>query len=385
MIDERHGLPSASSGERLYHCPGSLQLSAEAPPETPTAEAQQGDEIHKAMESDDFSGLDEVGRTIAERLKVLETAALDAWIGSKFDEGKITIEPEREVRLWIRDRQTRALAGSAQIDVGWIGKRSAFVIDFKSGYLPVTDAFRNIQARIQALAVWHEYPKLEHIRAGVASFRFRGKFDPVDYDVDALRKAENEFFWHAWQAKQPHAPRVPGPWCRYCPGKSICPENAALSMLPMVHTEGQLLKKADVGVLVRKLTLAQQAFIQERKTLITNFLDAVSDSMKLASKEDLASVGFELVPGGNLRTIPDVQKMWDALFAETAYKNPIEFSLREFQECCKAAVGVVEEKLVEKIMARDGGTKAEATAKAKKIMAPAVQMVPKSPTLKPLK
>lgn len=381
--EESLGLPSASAMPRIVHCHGSVQLSREVgDPSRPSDEAVQGSDIAAALEAMNLAGLDEDSKTIAQRLQEMETRAIDDWMKATGVVGHLM---NREERLWIRDRTGSRVIASAKPDVYYIQGEHGLVLNHKTGYLPIPPAAINFQIRTEALALWHEYPRLTRIRACTAHYRFRGEFDACDYTLEHLWQAEQELLFHLRQATHPDAPRVPSIHCRYCPALGACPEAASYAVLTTVHTGPDLMKKADVEELVRRLTKEQQAFIQQRKSMILNFLDANTDCLKALPKEDLASVGLELVPGGNVRTIPDVQKMWDALFAETAYKNPIEFSLREFQECCKAAVGVVEEKLVEKIMARDGGTKAEATAKAKKIMAPAVQMVPKSPTLKPLK
>lgn len=378
---ETLGLPSASSGEIFYSCAGSLQLEKEAPPETPSTEAIQGSEIAEALASDEFAGLDETGRTIAENLREQRLKALDEW-QKQFDEPTSGLTFHKEVRFWIRDRTTQAKVASAKPDFAAIGKRAALSIDEKTGYLRVTSASRNIQARIQALSLWHVFPKLQNVRAIISAYRFRGRVDPVDYNLATLGEAERELFFNLWRTQQPHAVRTAGKWCRYCKGLSICDQNAAMALLPVVHTGPEIRKKADVEELVRRLTTPQKAFIQERKTMITNFLDANSDSLRALPAEELASVGLQLVPGGNVRVIPSVQAMWNVLFGLGAYR----FTIEEFQQCLKATVTAIEEKLVEKIMAADKGLlKKEALFDAKKIMEPAVELRPKNPSLKPIK
>lgn len=378
--DPRRGLPSASGGERWFNCSGSFALEAQAPEDAPTDEAIQGDEIHEAKESEDFSELDEEGRTIAEQLTAQENKAVDHWRQETGETGTPKIFVLREERLWIKDRETKQLACSAQLDVLYLGSKSALTQDYKTGYLRVTPAYRNIQARIQAVSVWHEYPRIEHVRAGISAYRFRGYWDPVDYRLPELQQSEREIFFKLWLTQQPEAARVPGPWCKYCRAKGFCPEAAAYSMLPMVPFGPEKHKKSDAVAAVYQLSLQQLAFIRERKAVIQNILDATDERMKTFPPEELASVGWQLAPGGNMRLVPNIQAVW-ALIHQTGL-----MTLEDFQrECVKAFAGKIEEALVARIVAKEGGTKTDAKAKAAKIIEPAVEPKPKSPTLKPLK
>lgn len=379
--DERAGLISASSGERRFNCAGSKALEDQAPEGTPTDEAIQGDEIHEAKKNEDFTGLDEEGRTIAEQLTVLEQRAYAEFVQNTKEEPFML----REERLWIKDRKTKQRVASAQIDVGWIGKKNALVIDLKTGYLAVTPAYRNIQSRIQALAVWHEYPSIDRIVVGIAAYRFKGTLDMVDYSLDALKQAEQELFFHVWRSQQPHAPRVPGAWCKYCRAKAYCPEATAMTMLPAVPFGPEPMKKKDIPARVMDLTLEQLAFIHQRSAMIKNVLDAVSDRLKSFGPDDLATVGYKLEPGGTIREIPSIPKLWEAVWAAE-----LGITVEEFQGCMKAFVGKVEELVASKIEARELAsnpefTKKEAKARAAKIIEPAVELKPKSPQLKPLK
>lgn len=378
MTDSRDNLPSASGADRLYSCAGSFALEAKAPEGTPTDEALQGQEIHEAKESEDFSGLDEEGQTIAQQLTKMESQAVEDW-AKQFDL-KVGA-PDREQRLWIRDAIGKKLA-SAKPDIWWVVEKHALVLDLKTGYLPVTRAYRNIQARWQALAIFSEYPTVEHVRAGTAQYRFGGRLDLVDFDLNALEMAERELLLNLWRAKQEEAQRVPGPHCRYCRAKSLCPEAAAYSMLPIVPfsqvPQGGRGVKERVAQAVMQLDLAQLAYIQERKTIIEHVLNAVSERLKTFAPADLKSVGWELEPQSSVREIPDINAMW-----AIAHENGL--TMEQFLECLRASVGALESKLSEKIQAQEGGLKKDAKVKAGKLMEPAVTYKARNPILKPLK
>lgn len=375
--DERLGLPSASGGERWYNCPGSIAMEAQAPPEAPSDEALQGDEIHEALESEDFTELDAEGRTIAEQLKAQEEKAVAKWKQDAKETGKVSVH--REERLWLKKSRTQPQpVASAKVDVLYIGDKSALVIDTKTGYLNVTPAYRNIQARIQALAVWHEFPRVQHVQAGISAYRFRGSWDPVDYYVPELVQSEQELTFNLWRTKQPHAPRVPGPWCKYCRAKAFCPQAASFGMLPLVHTGPALMKKPDVIAKVQTLDPPQVAFILEHAPMIKNFLEAVKDRAMGFSDEELASVGWHKVPTGNMRSVPDIQKLWAEIHRSGLLTE------EEFRACLKATLGKIEEALVAKITKNTAVSEKVALASAKQIISPAVELKPKQPTLKPI-
>lgn len=375
--DEAENLPSASSGEMWYQCPGSVALSREAPPETPSPEAQQGTDIAAAMESDDFTELDEQGRTIAENLKTQRAEALDRW-QKQFDEPTAGLVTYSEERFWIRDGATRKKACSAKPDFAAVGRKAGMVLDEKTGYLRVTPTFRNIQARIQAQALYYEF-RVPNVRAVISAYRFRGRVDPVDYDTTRLEESRRELHFNLWRTQQPYAPRVPGPWCRYCPAKTLCPEHASWALIPMVHTGSAPLKKQDAIAVAYKLDLAQLAYIRERKAMLENFLEAVDTRLKGHSDEELASVGLRRVPSGNIRVVPDIQKLWAVIHASGLMNDA------EFRDCLEPVLGRIEAALVAKITKSTDVPDSVAHAAVQRILEPAIELKPKNPMLKPLK
>lgn len=361
---------------RVHHCAGCVQLEREAGDHSkPSDEALQGTEIAEALERMDTEGLDSDGQTIAERLLHMEQRAVDDWLKDIGYKKKPTMV--REERLWIRQEGQKV--ASAKPDVFYLAESSALVLNHKTGYLPIPAAAINIQIRTEALALWHEYPRLQTIRACTAHYRFTEKFDACDYGVADLQRAQNELFFHLWRATLPNAPRVPSEHCKYCKALAICPQAASFGMLPMVHTGADLMKKKDVIAKVYTLELPQLAFIRERKAMIENFLEAVDERMKGFTPEELASVGWGLQSTGHLRSVPNIQALWAEIHKTGLLTD------EEFRACLKAVIGKVEEALVAKIVAKDGGSQKDALAKAKAITQPAVTFTPKSPTLKPLK
>lgn len=268
---------------------------------------------------------------------------------------------------------------SAKLDVFYILGTNALALDFKSGYLPVEAARTNIQMRTQALALWHEFEFLTHIRVATAQFRFKGRFTASDYTVPDLEKAEKELIFNLWRAQQPDAPRVPSTEaCRYCRAKPICPEAKAFSLLPVVAMPTLEMKKKDIPAAVARLSLEQMAFLRHKKAMIENVLEAVSARLRTFSPEELAGVGLQLVPNDGVRSLPDVQKLWEVLYAQ-------KVTAEEFRGILKSAYGTAQAFLAERFKkANPELTDKDAKKMADDVLAPAVTMAAREPQLRSL-
>jgi hypothetical protein len=396
LNDERYGLPSASAMPRLVLCPGSPALEAQLPKDedAKTDEALEGEAIHAAIEEDSDEDLDAQGKTIAQRLRDMEVRAVEEWMATIPVTTAARSVPQRETRLWIRDRNTLDALASAKLDVFYTMGTYALALDFKSGYLPVEAARTNIQMRTQALALWHEFEYLTHIRVATAQFRFKGQFTASDYTVPDLEKAEKELVFNLWRAQQPDAPRVPSAEaCRYCRAKAICPEARAMAMLPaaiLPNLPNLDVAKKDIPAFVLQLSLPQRAFLRHHDAFIRNVLEANAHSLRRETPEDLALVGLQLVPSNGYRTLHDVQKLWEVL-------HGIGVKDHQFRALLKAVYGTTQAFLAEKLIAeREEERKAhpeegkaplsdkEAKKMADEILAPAVKMAPREPQLRSL-
>lgn len=367
--DERRGLPSASGAEKLYMCAGSFKAEQEAPDTEPTDEAIQGSEIAEALENDDFTALDEEGRNIADKLKEMEAQALEAWrISNRLEARAITTA--REERLWVRGEDGKTI-GSAKLDVFWIQDGHGLGIDDKSGYLKVTASHRNYQLRVQALALFDEYP-VAKIRVGTAQYRFRGHLDICDYDLKALQMAKKEYEFAWWRAQQPHAPRQAGSWCRYCKAKPYCREAAAYSLLPVPIAKPGM----DIAAAVAQLTPQELAFLHEKKAIAEKVFEAVDTRLRSLPREVLNEVGLDLGKPGSSREITDIKKLWNLLYAQGVTQD-------EFISLCKAAIGKVEALMVPKIRAANPAMTSNDAAKKQvaKLIEPAVETKPKAAPL----
>lgn len=379
MTDEREGLLSASSGYIVFSCAGALnaQRGLES---IPTPEAQEGEEIHDALETDDFTNLSEDGRSIAERLSAMTETAFNQWWTSIG--GPLDTETFREKRLWIHDSDLNPIA-SAKLDYYTIAPKETpiygLVLDYKTGYLRVTSAKANIQLRIQALALFNEYPSLQKITVGSAQYRFTGQLDTVEYTVETLKRAQQELRFNLWRANSPDAPRSPGDHCRYCRAKGTthCPESVAYSLLPMAMAGTSLRTKDDAIKAVSAMTVEDLAFVRSRKTIIEHILSAINSRLRGLSEEELAAVGLRLVGSGSTTKVTDLT---GARFALGELVTDAEF-----QSCCSVSLGALNDLLVARVKGMMGMNEKDAKKHILGLLRDYLTSTPKQPSLRPVK
>ena len=299
---ERGGLPSASAMDRFISCPGSFNAERGMPQLPELEVTSQGTDIHEAMETGDATDLAENEQEIAVRLERMERETLENWsVSIGLD---VSVSRVAEQRFWIRDRKTLALIASAKLDSHYLAGKHALLIDFKSGYKKATSSEHNWQLITQAIALWHEYPHLEHFRAAIAASRLSSSVDAADFTVDQLRYGEFVIQAAYWRSRDPEAPRNPGLWCQYCKARANCPNAAAYALLVLflVPDHGKLAIVEQASA----MSLPQLAVVQHRAGISALIFTAIKDRLKTFSDAELATVGLKLVPGAEIRSIENV-------------------------------------------------------------------------------
>lgn len=156
---------------------------------------------------------------------------------------ELVTEGERELRLWLWSQDGKEPIVSGKSDTHWIeaGSRNPAVMiqDLKSGSgIGAGRAADNPQLMTLAVLAKYEY-NARSVRVVLNKFEsFGNQLDHCDYDEAALAQAEYMVRFHLWLTTRPNAPRTPGPQCWYCAAAGLCPENAALTMLPTVASKG---------------------------------------------------------------------------------------------------------------------------------------------------
>lgn len=312
--DERELLPSASGIDKLANCPGSFAAEQGLSPLPEQDVTKDGTNIHQALADGDDSNLPTTQREIAQHLANMEKRELETWI-SDFNLNTAEMKSVREHRFWLRDPKTLELLASAKPDVVYVQGQHALIVDFKSGFKDPSPSESNWQLRVQSIAIHQEYPYFEHIRSATAHSRLSSKFDATDYTLDDLRRVRRAFVDVLWRAKQPDAPRVPGPHCRYCKANGLCREKAvydsiAASQLPVRSGKSdQMALIQAVGL----LTPPELAHLWRRKSSMETAYNAIEFRMKSLPKDVLADLGYELAPGNKNKEITDVATAFQRL------------------------------------------------------------------------
>jgi hypothetical protein len=391
QTDERGGLSSASKLERIYHCAGSPLAD---PPKTEQDDLDESDNavrdagtrIHDALRDDDFSNLPPDESLIAIELKKMAQDELFKWVwyldpNAGPPEKRNLPEPVKEHRVWIRRRDNLKPVSSAQLDRYYILGDAALVIDTKTGFLPTSHATENIQLRAQALALWQEFPNLKRIRVAINQFRLRQHRTHADYSLTDLKLAEEELMFRLFLAQQPDAPRVPGHWCLYCPAKSSCVEAQTFSLMPSAKLPPER-DGLSIEQRVALLTPQNRKFIWQQSRVIKKVLDAVNDSLKAMSAEELEKLGLVVTPPQNVRSVSNILEAYSRLDKAGFLKGDDIEKAQQFSQYCKMPLGAIEESLTEHFISTDGGTKKDAKAKSQDVLAPLVVITTKAGFLK---
>ncbi len=331
--DQRKGLPSASSAERLVRCPGSFLLESTCPEPPESKVATDGTDIHAAWETD---MPEETG--VADQLRAAEAELVGQWLAHLGTEC-IPDEAVRERRLWIYDSRTALRTSSAKPDViflirfvGSVGTvLHALAIDGKTGYLPVKDAAKNWQTRVQAIAVMNEWPDVQSVRVALARCRFGKDLSFCDYERADLEHAARLWDQALWYAKQVDAHRIPGAWCKYCRASAYCPERAAVALYALTAP---------------KTTDSEAAQAWKALKGAEKLAKDMAVRVKALPPETLAATGLRLVDGDDMRKFTSNDDVVAAL-SDYIDKDAL-LGLSTFK------LGALEKALVPVIQSRDG-------------------------------
>lgn len=280
MTDERLGLPSASSRERDWRCPGNRQLVARLREagelrDDKTAVSESGDKIHSALETGDDDDLSHA-----------ETVSLES-IQEKIDNIKEMAgvpddaEEVKEVRLWLRDGLKKIASGKADITYRW-GSLS-LIIDAKSGWKEVTPSPENLQLRGLVALELANNPDCDTVMTAIAPAV--GKpHDLVVYHRETTGVlAIAEWKEHIKRTEEPDAPRIPGDHCDYCPAKLHCDAVKAIVKRvssTVIHSPGINLSTRELEQFLQYSGPAKKA-IAEAEAEMKRRLDADPDCSEI--------------------------------------------------------------------------------------------------------
>lgn len=225
VIDERAGLPSASTIARILECPGSWNAERGLPSQE-TEIAKIGTRRHKSMETGIIK--DDSDTYSVERAGALENEVVNMVFGS--DDGELS--SFKEDRFWARDPELNPL-WSGQVDKYYVIGKKALIIDYKMGYAMHEEAKSNIQLRCYAILLKENFPDLEEIYVAIIQPNLPKELQlsVAFYTSDELSASASQIRNALMKASLQDAPRMPSlSACKYCKAASTCKESNSFAL-----------------------------------------------------------------------------------------------------------------------------------------------------------
>jgi len=213
------GLPSASTFNEDFRCPGKRALCAKLPKQADTPASELGKRIHHAMAEGDFSILpNETERKLASRI-----AYGEAEIVHHFGfEGALV---EFEQRFW--DTEGLEHSWSAQVDRhDWMPKeKRLLVIDDKTGWTIPPPVTTNWQVKSEGGLLADHYEAEEIVVALIHPYHPDSLWQAHVYNRVDCELLLDTVRHHVKAIQMPNQPRIAGGiQCAWCTAQRVCPE-----------------------------------------------------------------------------------------------------------------------------------------------------------------
>ena len=324
-MDERRGLPSASSAERLTLCPAShgLGLTAPEPPESEVA--GMGTRIHSVLAGEVGAACSDDEMRIADLCVMHMERLLEQTFGDE------DVDITHELRLWHNDK------ASGQLDVLAVSRSDpdshdgrGLVIDFKTGRGEVEHAARNMQLRWQAVLARKHASLTEVTVAIIQPYAEGDKVTTCLYSSSTLDMAEREMDKVLeLVADETQQPNPSAKACKYCRAATIC---------PAAHKEVTELAKVDTTALSGDRVAELLASCELAEKIITHVRNHARSILDGGGEVP----GWQLRPGVIRQSITDLPGLYARLNASH------EVSGEEFADSCTATKGKVKALLKDK-------------------------------------
>lgn len=338
-----HHVCSPSSLERRELCPGSFRLEKDLP-DVPSEAAEEGTRLHA-----------EVAQMITEfvennkRPEPSDSLAYQAFC--KFVEiVNLAGNPED---ILVERRLEFKYAGIVQYygfsDVLVIYPEKVLVIDFKFGYLPVTEAENNMQGAGYALAAMQIFHK-DTAEVHFINPRINQHTFCAFYDRGALASC---IMGIIAKCKEDDAPLKPGEsQCKYC-------KAAAHGTCPALHAEAENTVAVAEKLLplpsLAELSVEDLCTLKEKCDIIAKLGERVDSRIKAVCETDGACGGYFLKVTSGGREITDINAAFDRVSGDV--------EAGEFLAACNCSVSKLE-KLYAAKMKTEGRYKTEKEGKA---------------------
>ena len=316
-----HHKYSPSSLKWREVCPG--WVNEPTPSEGGSIAAQEGTMMHAALETGDYSGLDEW-----QKKNVLMVADLFQELKNELGEGT---EELREQKLVIADGKTFGTA-----DLVLVCGKKAKIGDAKFGWNAVDDAEENVQGQAYVVGLMEKWRDVEEVEVVFAQPRLNMVSRHLFYrdkDYDRLRLRVETIIARAEQPEPELNPTEKG--CLYCGNKGTCKALHAKALV--ISRSYDQLRDSELPVLADPLTLATPEQRSQAET-IRRVMERWCESVK-KSNMDYRRDGGE-IPGYELKTRAGKKEIVDATAAYDIIKDKL--TPEEFSSCATLSFAKLE-------------------------------------------
>jgi len=298
--DERGGLPSASSFERLAACPGSFWWAKQAPEPEESEDAATGTRIHAYL----------AGEITADKLseEEMHTATACDSLACEFLQSR-GFAPEspvkREERFWFQDDGNNLFSGKADL----FARKGPFgvVIDYKTGRGDVAPAPENLQLRALVACVASE-EFLATVEVVIVQPWASPRVTVATYDGVAIERATEESVRIARRAIEDGGKTTTaGDHCRYCPAKGLCPATRAAVQTLAVTVADRAQREL--------MSPAEKLAFWKACNLAIEIAESFKANVKRELEKDPSSIpGLTLKPGAVRTKVTDVSALYSRMW-----------------------------------------------------------------------
>lgn len=360
-----HSPLGASGAHRWMNCPGSYTLCKDLPSESSTY-ANEGTAAHELLEWCLRYGKEPIEYpepeiTVKGESFPVDDEMCDA-VGLAVDTAREMIEAGDEALLEHRFHLKELhdlLYGTVDFALYKPAKRRLIVLDYKHGsgvavdvdcnpqlmYYSIGAALELQDRPIDHVELYVVQPRCPHPGGQVRRYEFP-IVDLVDFAGDLVAAAES--------ALDPHAPRIPGDHCRFCPGRAICPEKrqSVLDIARADFTENGEIILPEPSTMDKEF----RAAVLRESTAIRDWFNAVQSFEHQRALEGDMPTGFKLVRGRSVRRWRNEETLADDLMVLGAAENDIyERKLRSPAKVEKLPVFKKQKDLLEDLIEKPDG------------------------------
>jgi len=333
--DEREGKPSSSGFDAEFRCPGKRALCARLPKEEDTAVTERGKRIHHALETNDFSDLNDTEQRTTSRIAYGESEIVHEY---SFEGAQVTFEYRVWDFEWAGKRLEKTWSGRVDRFDWQPSERRLLVLDDKSGWTIPPPIQINWQVRSEGALLADELDAREAVIGLIHPHHPDSLWEARVYNREQLNHLLDVVRANVRQLDLPNNRRIPGPiQCQWCPAKGVCPEYIADAAKLDDAIEDEVKDEGFTAINARSST-ERGAHVQALKARIKNIEILLKRYTQLLVLDESAIAGWRVARKltryftNEARAIEDAEKE----FGRDTVAAALKMSIPSLEEAIKA-------------------------------------------------